>query len=363
MTDSIHTTLLRRMTRPQKDDVADNPLTSSRAVRLALTKAANDAVGLKLTVLGVGEEIAKLDDMLGALGDDMMLVSLMRGDQLDGIIAFDMQLRAAVVEMQTMGAVIGQAAEDRAPTRTDKTLNDPLISAFLAAFPSTMAGTDLDGWGNDVAHGDRIDSVRAAGLVLNDCNYRIVRMTVDLGVADRQGLLFIALPLIEHAVDEQAAPPALVNWDAAFQEAVSDAPASLTALLHRFKVPLTTANSLKVGTVLPLTGCTVNSVRLMASDGQEVAQAKLGQTAGMRAVRLQLAPPPQLAELGSGAAIDIPNGMVEIEMPDSDPMDAMGGFDVEIDMAEPAEMALDVDMALDGFAPMTDDSLADEAAP
>ena len=64
---------------------------------------------------------------------------------------------------------------------------------------------------------------------------------------------------------------------------VSAAPASLDALLHRFKMHIGAAQSLEVGQVLPLPGCTVNSVRLLAPDGKVVAQAKLGQVGGMRA--------------------------------------------------------------------------------
>ena len=63
--------------RQRTDVLAENPLTSSRAVRLVLTKAANDTVGLALSVLGVSEEVNALDDMLGTLGDDLMLIELM----------------------------------------------------------------------------------------------------------------------------------------------------------------------------------------------------------------------------------------------------------------------------------------------
>lgn len=303
MTESAHATLLRRMTRSQKDEVAENPLTASRAVRLALTKAANDTVGLVLTVSGVADEVTVLDDMLATLGDDLMLIGLERGDQLQGLVALDMQLRSAVVELQTTGVLVGQTAEDRAPTRTDKMLCDPLLSAFLAAFPTAVLSTPLEGWMEGVTHGDRVESARAAGLVLEDVNYRIVRMSVDLGVADRNGMLVIALPLVQEAAPEIAEPPVVIDWEHAFGAAVSESTASLDALLHRFSVPLATAKSLEIGSVLPLPGCTVNSVRLIAPDGQCVGHAKLGQAAGHRAVRLEHAAAPQLSDLPAHRAI------------------------------------------------------------
>ena len=163
MTENTHATVLRRMARAQEDDVAVNPLTSSRAVRLALIKAANNTVGLPLSVSSVAEDVSGLDQMLDALPDGLMLVELYRRDALVGLIAVDMELRAAVLEMQTMNALSVQQPEDRAPTHTDKSLCDPFLAAFLAAFPSAVQGTSFDGWGNDVTHGQAIGGTRSAG--------------------------------------------------------------------------------------------------------------------------------------------------------------------------------------------------------
>lgn len=301
MTESTQVTLLRRKTRPHGPDVAENPLTSSRAVRLALTKAANDTVGLVITVQGVAEEVASLDDMLESFGDELMLIGLENEDQLTGLIAVNMEMRAAVLEMETIGALLAQTAEVRAPTRTDKTLCDPLIDAFLTAFPFSVVGTPLEGWLEGCRPAAQVESTRAAGLVLSEGDYRIVRMTVDLGVAERQGELVIALPLLQEDGPIETAPPPIVDWQADFRGVVEDAPAALNAQLHRFHISLATAQSLEVGSVLPLTGCTVNSVLLLAPDGQQVAQAKLGQAGGYRAVRLEAAPAPQLADLATQA--------------------------------------------------------------
>ncbi len=302
MTDSTQVPLLRRMTRLRHDAMAENPLTSSRALRLVLSKAASDTVGLVLTVQGVSEDVRKLDDLLTGLSNDLLLVGLMRDARLVGVAAIDMQLRAAILEMQIIRALIDKPADDRMPTGTDKVMCDPMLSTFLAALPEALLGTDLDGWVDDVLVGDRLESCRLAGLVLDDCHYTDMQMSVGLGITDRQGLLQIALPVPNRPAQPHDKDPVSVDWDSALQDTVAEAPASLDALLHEFTIPLAQANALAVGTVLPLPGCTVNSVRLMAPDGYEVAQAKLGQVGGMRAVRLQSVPLPEMAELGPGAA-------------------------------------------------------------
>lgn len=344
MTDSTHATLLRRMTRSQDAGVVENPLTSSRAVRLALTKSANDTVGLSLSVTSVAEEVRPLDDMLDALPAGLMLMRLERQGQLTGLIALDMQLRAAVLEMETMGTLSAQIAEDRAPTRTDKTLCDPMVAAFLRAFPEAVRGTSVDGWGGGVTHQDRITDTRAAGLMLDDREYRVVQMNVQLGPEDRQGILLMALPLVDVPETVDAPIASKPDWDSHFPDLVAESAATLTALLHRFKTPLAAAQAMQVGTIVPLTGCNVNSVKMVALDGQVVAQAKLGQSGGMRAVRLQAPPSPDLYDLPHRAAPAIPtlaaddphDVMAEVELAVPTGIDALGLPEEEMDFAAEA---------------------------
>jgi flagellar motor switch protein FliM len=327
MAENSHVATLRRMTRSHQPDTGVSPLTSSRAVRLALTKAANDAVGLILTVSSVAEETNALDDTLGALPEGLMLVGLHRDDVLVGLIAVDMQLRAAALEMQTMGALINQIAQDRKPTRTDKAMSDPFLSGFLAAFPDAVVGSPLEGWCDGITQLDAIADVRAAGLILADCPYRTVQMSVDLGVAERQGLLVVILPIV--ATPEIAGVPEVpdVNWAVEFRNKVNQVPATLTAQLHRFALPISAAQDLQVGQVLPLTGCTVHSVRLISANGRDVGQAKLGQSGGMRAIRMETAPPPDLDDLSTVRASHATN-----TLPDNQP--AIGlATDLDIEAA------------------------------
>ncbi len=289
--------MLRRMTRSQDKDLAESPLTSSRAVRMALIKASNDSIGLVVTVSSVAEEVVPLDDMLRGLEDDLMLVTLLVAGRSVGFVALDTQMRAAVLEMQTLGGLIAQPADDRAATLTDKLLCDKLLGAFLVAFPQAVVGTPLERWTDGVVLGDQIRNARAAGLILEDQEYRIVRMTVDLAVAERQGQLVMALPLVDHDPVPVAPEPEAVDWQPAFEHVVLDASASLQAQLHRFSMSLARAGSLKIGDVVALPGCNVHSVRLLDPDGKQVAQAKLGQMGGYRAVRLQPPPAPELSEL------------------------------------------------------------------
>ena len=306
MTGSSHSSILRKMAGARSDEPAESPITSSRAVRMALTKAANDTVGLVLTVRSIAEDIMPLDQMLSTFDDGMMLVALKRHGRMVGVAAWDMQMRAAVLEMQTMGKLIAMVADARPATGTDKTMCDPLLAALLAVLPSAVVGTDFEGWIDDVTPDARLESARAAGLMLDDCSYRSVRMTVDLGVADRTGSLVLTLPMLTRPAELPDPEPAPLNWGDAFRANVMDSPAVLDALLHRFKMSLGRAQNLQVGQVVALPGCTVNSVRLISADGQNVAQAKLGQVGGMRAVRIENAVAPQMRDLPGANDLGFP---------------------------------------------------------
>lgn len=314
MNERAHISILRRMAGQAAAAVPVSPLTTSRAVRLALVKAASDAGSLLLEVASTGDDLGRLDDLLASLDPGLLLVGLRRGDGLAGFAALDLQLRAAVLEMQTMGRLSDHLAADRAATGTDLVLCEPLLSGFVAALPAAVTGTEYAGWVDGLCLADRIADVRAAGLLLADGAYRLLRMQVQLGRADRQGAVILLLPVLADAANPPPMPTdAAVDWRAAFPAAVQAAPASLTAQLHRFNVPLWQAHKFKVGDVVALPGCSVASVRLVAVDGRQVMQGKLGQKSGKRAVRITADADVQMDDL-----LPVPTGVAQ-------PADAPGG--------------------------------------
>ena len=367
MNDSTHLEILRRMTSGSAgESAAEMPVSSSRAVRLALTKAVNDSVGLQLTVTSLSEETLKLDTMLAGLDDGLMLMALERGNDLTGLMAVDAELRAALLEMQTIGSLLNAKAEERDPTGTDKAMAEIALTEFLRALPEAINGTRLHGWVDGVTIAERIESARAAGLVLIDREYRIMRLDVDLVVAERTGQVLLILPLVQEPIAPVVPKNEEHDWGSRFRAAVSEAPASLDAYLHRFEMSLAAARRLTVGQVVPLPGCSVDSVQLESQDGQVVAEARLGQLGGKRALRLQAAPVMQMHDLGGGALaephelLDL-GGAGELEPPSLEPEFPMVETDLnageladfaapEVAMESPQEGELGGDLGFDGPA-------------
>ncbi len=173
----------------------------------------------------------------------------------------------------------------------------PIIAAFLARLQETAERTALDAWGAGVVVSDKIASARAAGLILDDGRYRVIRLALNLGNGDRTGELTVALLCREEVVAKAVEPEKTVDWDDQFRRVIDGSPMRLNAVLHSFKLQLHQAKSLAVGQVVPLPGCTVSSVKLLAGDGRKVATARLGQSGGMRAVRIEAAPHLQMSEI------------------------------------------------------------------
>lgn len=351
MTGQLAHDVLRRMATPPPAEPENVPITSSRAVRMAITRAADKTHDMVVSVNSLQEEVMSLEDLLGSLGPDLMLLAMMTGGQMMGIAAIGGELRAALMELQTVGRVLDNPAEDRGPTNTDARMSEPMLNAFLKHLQDTAVQTPLDGWGHDFAVGEKIGSTRAAGLLLEDAAYHVIRMSLDLGVGGRMSDLSIALPHRERSAGKVVKPETSGNWDEQFKAVIDGSPARLTAMLHRFKLPLYQAENLHVGQILPLPGCTVSSVKLLACDGRRVATARLGQSGGMRAVRIEAAPHLQMEDMGNldkGGASDglAPMGMTQEGMGEDLPMMAVDMEEVE----DPIAMAVDIDMTGDDSA-------------
>lgn len=280
---------------PAAPSKADVPLTASRAVRLAMTRAAEESIGLSVSVEGIAEEAATLDELVRSLVPEFGLIALTRPgdgppsqeDALVGLAALDPQLASAVLELQTMGRLRSETPEERVLTSADLALAHPLLARFFLELAETTPRTSLDGWTDRITIGGRIESPRAVGLCLPDTSYRVMRIGLDLGVPDRQGEMWIILPGPRTSIADSAGPVSQADWRERLDSAVMSAPAALRAVLHRFDMSLAAAEALREGQVIPLTGCTVGSVQLEGPTGERVAKGRLGQVSGHIAVRIQ----------------------------------------------------------------------------
>ena len=349
MTAAESPSVLQRMATVAAPAVAEVPLTASRAVKLALTRGAEQAIGLKLTVETVTEEAKAFDPLLAALNDDLVLIWLDQKSEHSGLLAMDKEMSTAIVEMRTLGRVRDTPAPDRRPTGADIALAHPMFTAFLDELDETTGATVLDGWTTGIHLGDRVPTVRAASLALPENMFRFMALQVDLGAGDRKGLMWIALPDAKAAPKVDSDPIDTADWAKEMEETVMESPVVLKAILHRSKFPLSLLADLSVGQEIPLPGCSVSSVKLEALDNAVVARGRIGQMAGNIAVRIETPAASPMTDLDSFGD----------EMGNPDSMMALPDDIAPIDQGHDAVTRDDMPMGVvpDAFdpAPMSDD--------
>ena len=287
--------VLRRLLRGAGEAVVSSAVTPTRALRLAMARAAEATVGLNLSVLGVTEENMPLDEALKAIAPGGMLLALGRDGMPVGLAVLDLQLRTATVEMQTIGILRPDVAAERKITKADAALCAPLVTGFLEDLARTSEDTSLEGWADGVEAGAILENTREASMILQDCAMRLVRLSLEFGGGERQGELCVVLANGRATPSQKPAvkPP---DFSHSLRKSVMEAPAQVHAVLHRMQLTLRDVERFEVGQVVALPGVTVGSVRLEGPDGACVGRARLGQVTGLRAVRIEEAAPRQMTE-------------------------------------------------------------------
>ena len=279
------TTLQRKAGAGRGDDDAPG-MTPAKALRLALSKAAQDELSLALRVQGVAESRVNQPGLLAALSDDLLLL-LLEGPQGGlGVAALDIQTLAALIEVQTMGQVLKSPATQRQATATDSAMCEPLLGRALQEFEGHLAGSAAERWAAGFRFGERVENVRLLGLRLEEMDFRLFRISLDMADGAKKGELLLALPA-EGCVQRKTGADGGQSWARMLQKAVHVSHAELLGVLHRTQMPLAAVTAFKIGDLLPVPQSAIGEVLLEGADGRAVGVARLGQQNGYRALRIK----------------------------------------------------------------------------
>ncbi len=356
-------------------------MSPQKALRQALAKTAQDQMQLPLSVIEASEARRSLAELPEAIEDQALMLIVEGPGGALGLILVSPVVLTALIEMQTMGR-LGQAeVVPRRPTRTDAAMAAGFIDAVLAGAEAALAELPDITWAGGFRFSSWLEDSRLIGLLFEDAPYRMFRLKLDLGSnGGRQGSLILALPAngrgpgprrrggaagemraaASSAAEIEAADA--VVWQAVLEQAVMATAVHLEAVLHRVKMSIADVLQLRVGSVVPVPMEALENMVIIGQDGRGVANGRLGQAMGYRAVRLALdtsardetsgdvlggfaAPPQSLGDGLSGAS----------PFPAMAPM--AGGFDMAGasagDREDPPELApLGALPPLGGFAAM-----------
>lgn len=277
---------------------------ADRAWRLALARAARDEIGLALDVTGLRDGRASLAELV-EMPPERSLIAVLdaAGSDALGLVALDPAVLAGLVGMLATGRVTAGADGPRRPTRTDAAMVAPMLDAALAGLATELHGHEAADWAEGWRYASFLDEARPLALLLDDAEYRVLRAEVSLMRGEASGEVLLALPAAarvrpvlvatDHAMAEQAEA-----FRIAFARQIEAVACRIEAELTRCHLPLARVMALGVGDVVPLGEATVARLALRGVDGHMLAEGKLGQMRGQRAVRLTQTPEADLRLVG-----------------------------------------------------------------
>ena len=192
---------------------------------------------------------------------------------------------SAIVQTQTIGQLTSATPpEARAFTNTDAAMVAPLVEEALvkAAELAEMAEEEVDLSGYEYMA--RAGDLRSLCLTLVEEVYCGFELTIDLVGGVRQGHIAILLPQRPCDVEEDAG--AQPDAGARLEQSSGVVRAELNAVLCRMNVPLSDLSALGIGDVLPLERARLDRTEVLAIDRTRAAVGRLGQSGGLRAVRI-----------------------------------------------------------------------------
>ena len=269
---------------------------ADRSWRLSLARAARDHAHLSLEVAWLAQESRSLSELL-ELPPDRALIAVLEGpaDGL-GILVLSAPVLAGIIEMQTIGRVTQLPPAQRRPTRTDAALVAALIDAALTGLEDELRDEADLVWAGGFRYASFLEDARPLGLLLDDASYRVLRAEVSLALGAKSGEVLLALPAEGrgHRPDPRHSGAEPADTGPAFTLALGDqvlaATARIEAQIARLILPLAEVLSLHPGQLLALPQAALDRISVEGLDGRRLAAARLGQTQGMRAIRLTLEP-------------------------------------------------------------------------
>lgn len=294
----------------------------TRALRLALARAADDMWKLALSVSGVQRDDLDCDEAAGVLQDDDLILVLKGPNGVAALVGMTPQVLGALIEVQTLGVVHSKPMEPRSFTPTDGAMAWLFVDAALKAFVNAQEDGTLALPFQDYRYETLADTPARAALYLDMPRYHTLSASVDFAGGARQGDLRFIFPHKPVELDPSDGDAGSATTDNGFRLL----PIALEARVSAVPMSIERAMTLAPGQLLALPDNVLNTVQLSVSGGQVIAHASLGQMNGFRAVRL----------FGADQAMHPPAPARTEALPRKDNLDPRSAAPDEFDPASPA---------------------------
>ena len=284
------TDVIRRKIDRARPTQAEGAPGADRGWRLALARAARDAMGLDLDFRSLTIARRSLAEVLEVV-PDRALLALLDGPQGGlGVIMLGAAVTATFIEKQTLGRLGSQPPPPRKASRIDAAMVAGVIDRALAGLDEALVEEADLVWAGGFRYASYLEDARPLGLMLEDEAYRVLSAEVGLGDGGREGRVILVLPAAGRGDSPALIPDPGAAEVPQFTEALSaqvmQADCRLDAVIGRLILPLRQIMALHVGETLMLPTAALDTVSLETLEGRHVVPARLGQHRGMRALKL-----------------------------------------------------------------------------
>jgi hypothetical protein len=258
-----------------------------KAFRLSISKSADTLFDLALAVIGATQSVMTQSDLCAVFAADKLMLLLDGPNGQPGAALMDPAVVSGLVQQQTMGRVTAATDDERAMTRTDAAMMAPLLNDVFERVTTLLETEDDRAILRGFQFGAQVLDPRLIGLSLEENEYHVLRLTLDVAAGTRQGDVLLAFPV---ASSETMADPYGGSDSAGQSHALHDTvmavKTELDAIICKVRIPLRDIEQWTVGTSLAVERDTLNETALYAQTGRKLGVGKLGQKSGFRALRL-----------------------------------------------------------------------------
>lgn len=246
-------------------------------------------------------EVRKLSSVLEDIPVPAMLgVITVRESQYRALINVSMDLLFHIVDLRMGGdPAAAPAPIARSITPIDTGLCEDFVVAVIEAFEGSLRLNLSPNLASAMTLDHFEQHVTMVRIAPEHSDVLVIRLSLDMGEAARSGDFDLVLPLAVLDSYRAAAPGAARDggrsrtdfWARHMSRAAHDAPARLTAVLHRERRPLAELHALAPGDLLPLPLAAREQVELRLDGpagglGDVFAVGRLGGVEGAKAVKV-----------------------------------------------------------------------------
>lgn len=248
----------------------------------SLTRAADSTLGVKLTYLSCNSFEQDLQHLLDSTSDAMLLV-LDGPEGKTGAMLLDRRFVAQVVEYMTMGS-FGKVIE-RPLTRTDAALLQPFVDRCLTGVEACL---DI---GKGFRFGAFVADAHSLGNLLEATRFAVHKAQMQLGSSDQPIEITYAFPVSMPLCVADRDDSGTVAIGTQLRNRLMDTQVTARVALCKVLMPFEQVKALQSGQVIGIPSGALAQASLTCG-GEQVAEGKLGQFNGFRALKIagRLAP-------------------------------------------------------------------------